>query len=167
MEPTPQPQEPTQRDNWFDRHKVVTCFSIVALFALSLAFFHHHPQEVAVEGASTSIAPTATATPTQTPSDTPTPTVSPSPTPTASPLIKALIPQSTIQATQPITTQEQGLSNNNYYTNSSGNEVHSPANTNDGSVPAGATAKCSDGTYSFSQHRSGTCSHHGGVAQWL
>ncbi|HYT45260.1 MAG TPA: DUF3761 domain-containing protein, partial [Methylomirabilota bacterium] len=28
-------------------------------------------------------------------------------------------------------------------------------------------AKCSDGTYSFSQHRSGTCSHHGGVAQWL
>ncbi|WP_084143898.1 DUF3761 domain-containing protein [Amycolatopsis taiwanensis] len=33
--------------------------------------------------------------------------------------------------------------------------------------PAGATAKCKDGTYSFSQHRSGTCSGHGGVAQWL
>ena len=33
--------------------------------------------------------------------------------------------------------------------------------------PPGATAKCRDGTYSFSQHRSGTCSHHGGVAAWL
>src|SRR5262249_53652195 len=31
----------------------------------------------------------------------------------------------------------------------------------------GATALCRDGTYSFSQHRSGTCSHHGGVARWL
>jgi hypothetical protein len=36
-----------------------------------------------------------------------------------------------------------------------------------GSTPAGATARCRDGTYSFSQHRSGTCSHHGGVAAWL
>lgn len=34
-------------------------------------------------------------------------------------------------------------------------------------APAGATAQCRDGTYSFSQHHSGTCSHHGGVAMWL
>lgn len=33
--------------------------------------------------------------------------------------------------------------------------------------PIGATALCRDGTYSFSQNRRGTCSHHGGVAQWL
>jgi hypothetical protein len=33
--------------------------------------------------------------------------------------------------------------------------------------PPGATALCKDGTYSFSQTRSGTCSHHGGVAVWL
>src|SRR5439155_18767336 len=33
--------------------------------------------------------------------------------------------------------------------------------------PPGATARCVDGTYSFSQHHSGTCSHHGGVAVWL
>lgn len=33
--------------------------------------------------------------------------------------------------------------------------------------PDGATARCKDGTYSFSQHRSGTCSGHKGVAQWL
>ncbi len=59
----------------------------------------------------------------------------------------------------------QGLSNNNYYTNTSGNTVHSPAYSN--SVPAGASAECGDGTYSFSQHRQGTCSHHGGVSEWL
>src|SRR5690348_3223019 len=35
------------------------------------------------------------------------------------------------------------------------------------SPPPGATARCRDGTYSFSRHRSGTCSHHGGVATWL
>ena len=57
------------------------------------------------------------------------------------------------------------LSNDNYYTNSSGNLVHAPAYAP--SVPVGATAQCVDGTYSFSQHRSGTCSHHGGVAKWL
>src|SRR2546427_8715340 len=34
-------------------------------------------------------------------------------------------------------------------------------------APTGATARCRDGTYSFSRHRSGTCSHHGGVAMWL
>ena len=35
------------------------------------------------------------------------------------------------------------------------------------SAPSGTTARCRDGTYSFSKHRSGTCSHHGGVATWL
>ena len=63
-------------------------------------------------------------------------------------------------------TQAHDLSNNNYYTNTSGNKVHSPAYSNNG-VPAGASARCGDGTYSFSQSRRGTCSHHGGVAQWL
>ena len=33
--------------------------------------------------------------------------------------------------------------------------------------PTGATAKCKDGTYSKSQHHAGTCSSHGGVAEWL
>ena len=31
----------------------------------------------------------------------------------------------------------------------------------------GATARCADGTLSYSAHRRVTCSHHGGVAQWL
>jgi hypothetical protein len=34
-------------------------------------------------------------------------------------------------------------------------------------APAGATAQCRDGSYSFSLHHSGTCSSHGGVAQRL
>lgn len=32
--------------------------------------------------------------------------------------------------------------------------------------PNGATARCRDNTYSSSAHRSGTCSRHGGVAEW-
>jgi hypothetical protein len=31
---------------------------------------------------------------------------------------------------------------------------------------AGATARCRDGSLSYSAHRRGTCSHHGGVAEW-
>lgn len=52
-----------------------------------------------------------------------------------------------------------------YYTNSAGQRVQSP--TYYSSAPRGATARCVDGTYSFSRNRRGTCSHHGGVAQWL
>lgn len=32
--------------------------------------------------------------------------------------------------------------------------------------PHGATAQCRDGTYSYSKHFSGTCSHHHGVKYW-
>ena len=53
---------------------------------------------------------------------------------------------------------------NRYYTNSYGNRIQSP--TRCSRRPAGATALCNDGTYSFSQNRRGTCSHHGGVAIW-
>ncbi|MFI5587865.1 DUF3761 domain-containing protein [Amycolatopsis sp. NPDC051758] len=49
-----------------------------------------------------------------------------------------------------------------YYRNSDGNCVHRPSDN-----PAGATALCKDGSYSYSQHRSGTCSGHGGVRTWL
>lgn len=52
-----------------------------------------------------------------------------------------------------------------YYYNSKGEKVQSP--TYYPYVPKGATARCVDGTYSFSKSRRGTCSHHGGVAQWL
>lgn len=35
------------------------------------------------------------------------------------------------------------------------------------STAGGPTAQCRDGSYSYSQHRSGTCSHHGGVDHWI
>jgi hypothetical protein len=52
-----------------------------------------------------------------------------------------------------------------YYTNVEGRRVHSPVFTRH--APAGASAECRDGSYSFSQHHQGTCSHHGGVLRWL
>lgn len=52
-----------------------------------------------------------------------------------------------------------------YYTNSKGEKVQSP--TYYSRPPTGATAECRDGTFSFSQSRRGTCSHHGGVKRWL
>lgn len=52
-----------------------------------------------------------------------------------------------------------------YYINSRGNCVRRPVQAS--RPPAGASARCRDGTYSFSQSRRGTCSHHGGVADWL
>lgn len=52
-----------------------------------------------------------------------------------------------------------------HYVNSDGACVPRP--TSAATPPAGATARCVDGEYSFSKHRQGTCSGHGGVAQWL
>jgi Protein of unknown function (DUF3761) len=63
--------------------------------------------------------------------------------------------------------KDPALVEDRYYVNSLGHVVHSPAHTVTGDAPVGASAKCSDGTYSFSEHRSGTCSHHGGVSLWL
>jgi hypothetical protein len=54
-----------------------------------------------------------------------------------------------------------------HYRNVDGAIVHSPAHTDTGAAPAGASAQCRDGSFSFSAHRRGTCSHHGGVARWL
>ncbi|CAL8472887.1 DUF3761 domain-containing protein [Caballeronia sp. S22] len=61
---------------------------------------------------------------------------------------------------------ESDLDNHGHYVNHDGNVIHSPAHSRSGTVPAGATAQCRDGSYSFSQHHSGTCSRHGGVASW-
>ncbi|MCS5519174.1 DUF3761 domain-containing protein [Curtobacterium flaccumfaciens] len=51
------------------------------------------------------------------------------------------------------------------YVNSAGDTVCRPEAAS--SAPAGATAQCVDGAYSYSQSRRGTCSGHGGVATWL
>jgi hypothetical protein len=62
-------------------------------------------------------------------------------------------------------TQQQAECPNGTYENSAGNIVCKPYESS--TQPAGATAECEDGTYSFSESRSGTCSHHGGVKRWL
>ncbi len=61
--------------------------------------------------------------------------------------------------------QQQAECPNGTYENSAGHIVCKPYES--ATQPAGATAKCEDGSYSFSESRSGTCSHHGGVAVWL
>lgn len=58
-----------------------------------------------------------------------------------------------------------GSASGHHYTTSTGQRVHSPMRA--ASAPSGASAKCRDGSYSFSQHARGTCSHHGGVGNWL
>lgn len=57
------------------------------------------------------------------------------------------------------------LATTGYYTNSNGQKISSPVKAV--VAPKGASAKCKDGTYSFSKHRSGTCSGHKGVSKWL
>jgi hypothetical protein len=51
------------------------------------------------------------------------------------------------------------------YTNKNGQKVKSP--TRSTTPPKNASAKCKDGTYSFSKHSRGTCSGHGGVDSWV
>jgi len=55
-------------------------------------------------------------------------------------------------------------SGDGYYTNVNGHRVHRPVQQS--TRPAGATARCGDGSYSFSENHRGTCSHHGGVSTW-
>jgi hypothetical protein len=91
------------------------------------------------------------------------------PAPLPASVLEAVIPSQVAPKEAPQSAASASLSNDNYYTNSDGNTVHSPAYNEEepDTAPAGASARCGDGTYSFSQHRSGTCSHHGGVAEWL
>jgi len=57
-----------------------------------------------------------------------------------------------------------------YYTNSRGNQVPSPCGNwhADSAAPSGSTARCKDGSWSWSQHpyAPGTCSRHGGVESY-
>jgi len=80
---------------------------------------------------------------------------------TTQPVVQ-IVNNGTYVAPAPVAPSSPQASSGDGYTNVDGNYVNSPS-----SNPAGATAQCVDGTYSYSQHRSGTCSYHGGVAQWL
>ncbi len=102
----------------------------------------------------------------------PTSTVTPTPTTTAgqaAPLVQnppkttapkpAPKPKAAPKTTAPPKQTECGA---DYYRNVDGTCVHRPSDN-----PAGATAICNDGSYSYSQHRQGTCSGHKGVRTWL
>jgi uncharacterized protein YraI len=71
----------------------------------------------------------------------------------------------TLRSTRPVRSSSGCGDGGGGYVNSRGKWVPSPCRSS--SPPAGATAQCRDGTYSFSQSRRGTCSRHGGVARWL
>jgi hypothetical protein len=72
-----------------------------------------------------------------------------------------------ISAVQEFAPNEADLQEHGSYINKKGKKIHSPAHSKSGAIPHGATAQCGDGSYSFSQSRRGTCSHHGGVSHWL
>ena len=82
-------------------------------------------------------------------------------------LLPSLYSQNPPPSTTPPTQQDQKpkCTDAGTYVNSKGETVKRPENCS--AAPQGATAQCRDGTYSFSKSRSGTCSHHGGVAKWL
>src|SRR5260370_19750806 len=60
---------------------------------------------------------------------------------------------------------QTNCTNNGTYVNGKGETVKRPETCS--TTPEGATARCRDGSYSFSRSRRGTCSHHGGVGNWL
>lgn len=126
---------------------------IIGLVVLGGIFSSSKPQ---VAGTQLEAIPSPTNSPTSTITPTPTPIPTPTPSPTVKPVAKSPAPQ--VQT--PVIDAGCGT-----YVNSFGQEVARPCPAND--IPASATAKCRDGTYSYSQSRRGTCSHHGGVAQWL
>ena len=77
-------------------------------------------------------------------------------------------PASTAQTTRPRAISPQRTASSpapgKSYVNVDGIHVKSPVFSD--TKPEGASARCRDGSYSFSLHRRGTCSHHGGVAEW-
>jgi uncharacterized protein DUF3761/SH3 domain-containing protein len=80
--------------------------------------------------------------------------------------LSGYVSQSYLSSTAPIAAPRASR-NGHGYINSRGEWMPSPTWTADGRPPAGASARCRDGSYSFSRSRRGTCSHHGGVAMWL
>jgi len=88
-------------------------------------------------------------------------------TPSQTQVLPALPPLQTSSVspgyTQPANTLQTTCSSG-YYVNVDDRCVRLPTPTNIGN---GASARCEDGSFSYSQNRQGTCSHHGGVDAWL
>jgi hypothetical protein len=69
-------------------------------------------------------------------------------------------------ATAPSSRRADVASRPSSTTERSGRDIPPPPPSPAPGAPADASAKCNDGTYSNTAHRSGACSHHGGVKQW-
>jgi hypothetical protein len=119
----------------------VACFTFTGCKASDDA---SGPVPSAWPGESTSAAASADPTPSE---------VVPSEAPSTAPPSSAPVPHRTHHVTHPATRRAA---------------VHRPrthrAAPKPPAHPAGATARCNDGTYSYAAHHQGACSHHHGVA---
>lgn len=88
----------------------------------------------------------------------PAPTAAPAPAPTPAPAPAPAAKQPAPTRDTASTKQTTGAAAK---TSGKAPTVAPPAGT-----PEGATAKCGDGTYSFSKTHTGACSRHGGVSEW-
>ncbi|MET8874936.1 DUF3761 domain-containing protein [Nocardia sp. NPDC004604] len=152
-----------------NRFTAVLGIVFVGAFALLLGGCASPPSGPGLVAATTSTVAKTTSAPTTTPAPTPlitTTTASPpaaaapvAPEPIASP------PPTTAYQPPAAAAPAQPICGDDSYLNSDNQCVHRPQSAS--AAPPGATARCKDGTYSYSQNRSGTCSHHGGVSAWL
>ncbi|MGW4444826.1 DUF3761 domain-containing protein [Streptomyces sp. NPDC004682] len=106
---------------------------------------------------------TATATATKTPAPAPTVTVTAKPKPRPTVTVTRTAQPASGNSAAKSTTSGGGSSSGG---SSSGGSSTGGSSASGGgtSHPAGATAQCNDGTYSYAAHHQGACSHHGGVA---
>lgn len=168
IDPQKAPLEITKKKNWFARHKIIT--GLIGLFIIgSLGNANQTKLSTSNTYTSTPVTAVQDLKPAAQLESKPVSKLEPivvkedssKTTSTSTPTEK---PESKVEAQVTTKSNEVKLSNDTYYTNSSGAEIHSPAYSD--TIPAGASAKCKDGTYSFSTSRRGTCSRHGGVSIW-
>jgi Protein of unknown function (DUF3761) len=122
----------------------------IALLVVGSAFGSGSPS-----AASSTPRPAATVTQTAAPAPTVTVTTTAAPHPTVT-VTKTAKPASTVTRKS-----VAGSSGGGSGDSSGGGSSSSGGGT---SHPAGVTALCNDGTYSYAAHHQGACSHHGGVA---
>jgi hypothetical protein len=156
----------------------LACLALLSMCCLSILFIGNNSSQVVVTSQPTftstplptstkqevsvvSNLGTATYTSTPTAINALTPTKTPTPIPTNTAVTPFLLP-TRIPSKTPYF--------NSYYYPSIDYEYDNydyDYEVDDYSDPGLASAICRDGTLSYSAHRRGTCSHHGGVAQWL
>jgi Protein of unknown function (DUF3761) len=91
------------------------------------------------------------------------PSASPTATPSAAPATTSPLPKPSPKTTHHASATSGGSGSSGGSSSSSGGSTYTEPPVDD---HGGATALCNDGTLSYSAHHRGTCSHHGGVAQF-